>query len=116
MLALLGLATVLLLLALIVSRRVTPLVALIVVPIAAALAGGFGLETGQFVMAGLQAIAPVVAMFVFAILFFGDHDRRRPASTRSSTASCARSAPGPRGSCRARRCSRCSSTSTARAR
>ena len=71
MLALLGLFTVLLLLALIASRRVSPLVALVVVPIAASLAGGFGLQTGQFVTAGLQAIAPVVAMFVFAILFFG---------------------------------------------
>jgi CitMHS family citrate-Mg2+:H+ or citrate-Ca2+:H+ symporter len=71
MLALLGLFTVLLLLALIVSRRVTPLVALVVVPVAASLVGGFGLATGQFVTAGIQAIAPVVAMFVFAILFFG---------------------------------------------
>lgn len=71
MLALLGLATVLLLLAAIVSRRMTPLVALVVIPIGAALASGSGLDTGKFVTAGLQAIAPVVAMFVFAILFFG---------------------------------------------
>ena len=71
MLALLGLLTVLILLAAIASRRASPLVALVVVPIAAALVGGFGLETGKFVTAGLQAIAPVVAMFVFAILFFG---------------------------------------------
>jgi CitMHS family citrate-Mg2+:H+ or citrate-Ca2+:H+ symporter len=71
MLALLGLVSVLALLALIVTRRTTPLVALIVVPIAAALVGGFGLEIGSLVAGGLSAMAPVVAMFVFAILFFG---------------------------------------------
>ena len=71
MLALLGLVSVLALLALIVTRRMSPLVALIVVPIAAALVGGFGLEIGKFVGEGLYAMAPVVAMFVFAILCFG---------------------------------------------
>jgi CitMHS family citrate-Mg2+:H+ or citrate-Ca2+:H+ symporter len=71
MLALLGLSTVLLLLAAILSRRVSPLVALISVPIATALAGGFGHEIGKWITSGLQNIAPVVAMFVFAILFFG---------------------------------------------
>jgi len=49
----------------------TPLVALIVVPIATALAGGFGLGIGPFVVTGLQQTAPVAAMFVFAILYFG---------------------------------------------
>ena len=71
MLALLGLATVLLVLALIMSRLTTPLVALILVPVAAALVGGFGLRTGPFVVAGIQQTASVAAMFVFAILFFG---------------------------------------------
>jgi CitMHS family citrate-Mg2+:H+ or citrate-Ca2+:H+ symporter len=70
-LALLGVATIVVLLAAIMSGRVAPLVALIVVPIAASFAGGFGLETGKFVTAGVQSLAPVVAMFVFAILFFG---------------------------------------------
>lgn len=69
--ALLGLATILALLALIASRRTSPLVALIVVPVTAALAGGFGRDTGAFVLRGLESVAPVVAMFVFAILFFG---------------------------------------------
>jgi len=70
-LALLGLATIVVLLAAIMSGRVAPLVALIVVPVLASFAGGFGLETGKFVTAGVQTLAPVVAMFVFAILFFG---------------------------------------------
>jgi len=70
-LALLGLLTVVSLLLLIVSRLVSPLVALIVVPVAAALAGGFGLSTATFIVAGIQQIAPVATMFVFAILYFG---------------------------------------------
>jgi CitMHS family citrate-Mg2+:H+ or citrate-Ca2+:H+ symporter len=71
MLALLGIATVLLLLAAILSRRVSPLVALIAVPITTALAGGFGREIGKWITSGLSNMAPVVAMFVFAILYFG---------------------------------------------
>jgi CitMHS family citrate-Mg2+:H+ or citrate-Ca2+:H+ symporter len=71
MLALVGLATVVILLAMIVSRVMSPLVALIVVPVTAALAAGFGLETAQFMVSGLQQTASVAAMFVFAILFFG---------------------------------------------
>ena len=71
MLALLGLVTILVLLVAIMARRMTPLVALIVVPVAAALLGGFGLDTAKFVTTGLRSMAPVVAMFVFAILFFG---------------------------------------------
>jgi len=71
MLALLGLLTVVLLLALIMSRLMSPLVALIAVPITAALVGGFGLQTAQFILDGLQQIASVAAMFVFAILYFG---------------------------------------------
>jgi citrate-Mg2+:H+ or citrate-Ca2+:H+ symporter, CitMHS family len=71
MLALLGLVTVVAVLALIMSRRMTPLVALIAVPAIAALAAGFGLRTGQFAISGIQQTAPVAAMFVFAILYFG---------------------------------------------
>ncbi|MGX7703517.1 CitMHS family transporter [Methylobacterium sp. Gmos1] len=71
MLALLGLCTIALLLTAILTKRLSPLVALIVIPVAAALVGGFGLDTGKFVLAGIQSLAPVVGMFVFAILFFG---------------------------------------------
>lgn len=71
MLALLGLCTIALLLAVILTKRMSPLVALIVIPVAAALIGGFGFDTGKFVLAGLQSLAGVVGMFVFAILFFG---------------------------------------------
>jgi CitMHS family citrate-Mg2+:H+ or citrate-Ca2+:H+ symporter len=70
-LPLLGLATIVLLLAAIMTKRMSPLVALIVIPIAAALVGGFGLGTGKMVLDGLRSLAPVIGMFVFAILFFG---------------------------------------------
>jgi CitMHS family citrate-Mg2+:H+ or citrate-Ca2+:H+ symporter len=70
-LALLGLLTIVSVLAAIMSRRVTPLVALIAFPVAAALIGGFGLQTGAFALTGIRETAPVAAMFVFAILFFG---------------------------------------------
>lgn len=49
----------------------SPLVALIAVPVAASLLGNFGLATAKFVVSGIQQIAPVAAMFVFAILYFG---------------------------------------------
>ena len=71
MLATLGLVTILLLLAVILSKKMTPLAAMVLLPTAAALVGGFGLNTGKFIVSGIQSIAPMVAMFVFAILFFG---------------------------------------------
>ena len=71
MLAFLGLITIVVLLAAIISKRMTPLMALIAVPIVAALIGGFGLKTGGFVVKGIQNIAPVAGMFIFAILYFG---------------------------------------------
>src|SRR5581483_7291272 len=71
MLALLGATTIAVLLALILLNRCSPLVALIVVPAAAGLLGGFGRKTTEFMVEGITGIAPVAAMFVFAIVFFG---------------------------------------------
>src|SRR5580765_3858508 len=71
MLAVLGFATVGLLLTAIMSGRMSPLVALIAVPTIAAVVAGMGGQIGPFVLSGLQQTAPVAAMFVFAILYFG---------------------------------------------
>ncbi|HYV37671.1 MAG TPA: citrate:proton symporter [Gemmataceae bacterium] len=71
MLALLGLLTIIILLAAIISKRMSPLVALIVVPVVAALVGGFGLDTGKFIVRGIRDVAPFAGMFIFAILYFG---------------------------------------------
>jgi citrate-Mg2+:H+ or citrate-Ca2+:H+ symporter, CitMHS family len=71
MLAVLGFLTIALLLTLILSKRATPLVALVAVPIAAGLVAGQASAVGGFVTAGIQQTAPVAATFVFAIIYFG---------------------------------------------
>jgi CitMHS family citrate-Mg2+:H+ or citrate-Ca2+:H+ symporter len=71
MLAALGFLTVVLVLAAIVSRRMTPLAALIAFPVLAALACGFGVRTAGFMLEGIQKVAGVAGMFIFAILYFG---------------------------------------------
>ena len=71
MLATIGVITILSLLAAVMSKRLSPLVALIALPIIAALLAGFGLQTSGFIVTGIKNVAPVVGMFVFAILFFG---------------------------------------------
>jgi CitMHS family citrate-Mg2+:H+ or citrate-Ca2+:H+ symporter len=71
MLALFGVATIAALLFAILSKRVSALVALIAVPIVAALAAGFGGRTFDFALDGIESVAPLAAMNVFAIIFFG---------------------------------------------
>jgi CitMHS family citrate-Mg2+:H+ or citrate-Ca2+:H+ symporter len=57
--------------ALIMTRRVSALVGLVVIPLAFALALGFGPATGEFVIKGVQQVAPTAIMLTFAILYFG---------------------------------------------
>lgn len=71
MLAALGLLTIFALSAAILSKKLSPMVALILIPIIAAFVGGFGLKTGAFIVKGIQNIAPVAGMTVFSILYFG---------------------------------------------
>ncbi len=71
MLALIGTVTVLVLLATIMLNLLSPLVALIVVPVIASLIAGFGFGTSKLIIAGITSIAPVAGLFVFAILYFG---------------------------------------------
>ena len=71
MLALVGALAILSLLALILSNRVSPLAALILVPIVAAVVVGQVVPMPGYITAGIAKIAPVTGMFVFAILFFG---------------------------------------------
>ena len=70
-LAILGALTILALMAAILSKRISPIVALIAIPVLASLCAGFGMQTGKFMLVGIQAISGVIGMFVFAILFFG---------------------------------------------
>ena len=53
------------------TKKASPVVALIVVPAVAAVIGGFGGELNTFITDGIKAIAPTGTMFIFAILFFG---------------------------------------------
>ena len=71
MLAILGAVAIVSLLLGILTNRLSPVVALIVIPVAAALVGGFGFGTVKLMVDGISSIAPVAGMFVFAILYFG---------------------------------------------
>jgi citrate-Mg2+:H+ or citrate-Ca2+:H+ symporter, CitMHS family len=71
MLALGALAIVGVMLALILTNRLSPLAAMILVPVLGATALGLGSGVGGWIIAGVTKIAPVAGMFVFAILFFG---------------------------------------------
>ncbi len=79
MLALCGLLTILAVLIGIFSKKISPMTALIVIPIVAALlaaifipgAGFTPSATVKFAVNGIKTIAPTVGMFVFAIVFFG---------------------------------------------
>jgi citrate-Mg2+:H+ or citrate-Ca2+:H+ symporter, CitMHS family len=71
MLAILGFTTITLLLCLILSKRMAPMTALIAVPVITALIAGFGVKIAEFMAHGIQSVATVAGMFVFAILYFG---------------------------------------------
>lgn len=71
MLALLGFLTILTLLAVIARKMMTPLSALIAIPVVSASMAGFGTKTAAFMLHGVQGVAGVAGMFIFAIIFFG---------------------------------------------
>jgi citrate-Mg2+:H+ or citrate-Ca2+:H+ symporter, CitMHS family len=71
MLSLLGLCTIAALLLLILCRITSVLVALTLVPIAAALIGGFGTQIGAFAMEGIRGVTPVAVLLAFAVVYFG---------------------------------------------
>lgn len=71
MLATLGLVTILLLLYLVITKKASPVIALILVPILTGIAAGKVIELPVMIGDGIQSIAPTGVMFVFAILFFG---------------------------------------------
>lgn len=71
MLTALGFGMVITFMYLIMSKRLSPLVALIIVPIVFALAGGFGTGINEMMLEGIKKIAPTGVMLMFAILYFG---------------------------------------------
>lgn len=70
--ALVGFLSITLILILLMTQRVSPVVALGGVPIVAAFVlGNSPTEVGGFITEGLGGVVGIVAMFVFAIIFFG---------------------------------------------
>lgn len=56
---------------LIMAKKMSPVAALVVIPIVFALIGGFWSGLGDMMMEGLKQVAPSAALLLFAILFFG---------------------------------------------
>ena len=71
MLTLLAYSMVVVFMFLIMTKRLPALVALIVVPIAFGLLGGFGSQLGAMMLTGIKNLAPTGVMLMFAILYFG---------------------------------------------
>ncbi|MED4114645.1 CitMHS family transporter [Priestia megaterium] len=71
MLALLGFLIIGGFLFLIMTNRLSVLIALVLVPTVFALIGGFGLEMGDMMLEGIIKVAPTGIMIVFAVLYFG---------------------------------------------
>lgn len=70
MLTLLAFAMVATFMLLIMTRRLSALIALILVPIAFALLGGFAAGLGPMMLDGIRTLAPTGVMLMFAILYF----------------------------------------------
>jgi len=70
MLAVLGFVTIGLFLVLTMTNRLSVLVALVLVPVAAAVVGGLAGELGDLVAEGMLTVAPVAIMIMFAVLYF----------------------------------------------
>ena len=70
MLTLLAFAMVVAFMALIMTKRMSVLTALILVPIAFAILGGFSRQLGPMMLDGVKTLAPTAVMLLFAILFF----------------------------------------------
>jgi CitMHS family citrate-Mg2+:H+ or citrate-Ca2+:H+ symporter len=71
MLAALGFATIAAFLFTIMTKRLSVLVALILIPTVAGLLAGAGADLGKMMLDGIGRVAPVGVMIIFAVLYFG---------------------------------------------
>ena len=72
MLTAVGVAIIVVVVGLLLTRRSNPIVGLTLVPLIGAALAGFGVDQiGAFFSSGLLKVMPVAAMFMFAIVFFG---------------------------------------------
>ncbi|GAB4002713.1 citrate transporter CitH [Spirosoma daeguense] len=71
MLSLFGFATIGIFLALIISKRMSVITALVLVPLAMGLLAGFNpKELGEMILAGIKQVAPTGILLMFAVLYF----------------------------------------------
>src|SRR5699024_1724006 len=70
-LAILGFIMIIIFMVLIITRKMSALTALIVIPIIFALIGGFFLCLGKFMLDGIEIVAANGIMLTFVILYFG---------------------------------------------
>lgn len=71
MLAMWGLLIVIVFMVLIMTKRVSPFVALTLTPIIIGIIAGFAKDIAPFALDGVKGVAPTAIMLLFAILFFG---------------------------------------------
>lgn len=71
MLVVLGFAMIAVFLALVLTKRMTPLAALILIPMIFGLFAGAGGKVGDMVKESLTGLAPTAGLLFFAIIFFG---------------------------------------------
>lgn len=68
---LVGILMMVVLMAAILSKKVSTLTALVVVPVIFGLIAGFGVDTVTYATSGILSVGSTVAMLAFAILYFG---------------------------------------------
>lgn len=72
MLSIIGIITILVIVALLISGRVSPIVAMVIPPIVAMFVAGYSFDDlGVFFDEGISSVISVAIMFIFAIIFFG---------------------------------------------
>ncbi|PPC73970.1 citrate transporter [Pokkaliibacter plantistimulans] len=72
MITTLGFVMMLGIIALILLKRLTPVVAFALVPVVICMLAGYTpAKTGEFIKSGLTSVAPTATLFIFAILYFG---------------------------------------------
>lgn len=67
----LGFAMIIVFMALIMAKKLSPFTSLILVPVAFGLLAGYGWDTLGYAMDGIKSVASTFAMMTFAILYFG---------------------------------------------
>ena len=69
-LVVLGYLTIIIFMALLMGKKLSALVALIVVPVAMGIIGGMGGEIGTYALKGLKGVATTGSLMIFAVMYF----------------------------------------------